>query len=273
MHWFDRQGRDLGAFDQPRTFAQFRLAPDGHRVAVAIPDWTRGSRSIWILEAARPPVRFTYADTHDWDPVWSFDGRRIGFASYRNGPLDLFVKDADGAAVEAPLVLSESQKDFGGWSPDGWYIAYRDVRDNSVGDIIVAETANPSKTIELSKTPQADERLPRFSGDGKWIAYVSEETGREEVIVPPFPPTGSRWQISVDGGDEPEWRGDGRELFYLARGADQAHRCGAQLDRAAESAALIDRFVLLLERDLPAHDGVGHLRGQDLIVRHGHDVL
>ena len=217
LHWFDRSGRDLGAFEQPRPFAQYRLSPDGRRVAAALNDDAHGSRSIWILEPGHPPTRLTFVETHDWEPAWSGDGRRIAFTSYRNGPLDLYIKDADGATADKPLVLSNNQKDIGDLSPDGRYVVYREVRDQALGDIVVADTAEPNKTIEISGTPQSDEFTPRFSADGKWIAYVSFETGRGEVVVQPFPPTGAKWQVSVDGGDAPAWRGDGREMYFVDR--------------------------------------------------------
>ena len=214
LHWFDRSGRDLGTLASSNQYNQFRLSPDGTRVAASIVNEARGGRSIWLLEAGRASARFTFPQTHDWEPVWSPDGRRIAFGSYRNGPIDIYVKQVDGSASETPVLLADNQKDVSDWSPDGKYILFRDTRDNAAGEVVAVDVANPKNTIDITKN-EADDRFGRWSGDGKWIAYVSNETGQNEVFVQPFPPTGGRWQISVGGGDEPAWRGDGRELYYV----------------------------------------------------------
>ena len=214
LRWIDRSGRDLGAFTAHVQTNQFRISPDGQRVAAAVPDPSSGGRSVWIYESERSPVRFTFAETHDWEPIWSPDGRRIVFGSYRNGPLDLFMKDSDGRSVEVPLVLSRNQKDTSDWSPDGKYVLYRDSRDDASGDLVAVEAADPSQRV-LITTTAADERIARWSGDGKWIAYSSGDGKGTEVFVQPFPPTGAKWQVSVGGGDEPTWRRDGRELYYI----------------------------------------------------------
>ncbi|HYM26326.1 MAG TPA: protein kinase, partial [Vicinamibacterales bacterium] len=228
LHWFDRAGRDLSVFDQPREFDQFRLAPDGRRVAAAVTDPTHGNRSIWILENGASAVRFTFVGTHDWEPAWSPDGKRIAFTSYRNGPLDLYVKDADGSSADRPLLLNDEQKDTLDWAPDGRSFVYRELRDQAMGDILVGDASDPARTIEVTKTPESDEYAPRFSGDGRWIAYVSTESGRPEVIVQPFPPTGAKWQVSTDGGEQPTWRGDGKELYFMdAKGMLQAVQLAA----------------------------------------------
>ncbi|HEX7283703.1 MAG TPA: protein kinase [Vicinamibacterales bacterium] len=216
LRWFDRGGRDLGPFDQSRQYVQFRLSPDGKRVAASLPDPARGSRNVWLIEPGRAPARFTFPNTHDWEPVWSPDGRRIGFGSYRNGPLDLYIKDATGSMSEVPLLLSDNQKDISDWSPDGKYIIYRDTRGNANGDLVAVEVANPRNKTDQTNAA-GDEQGARWSGDGKWIAYVSNETGESEVFVQPFPSSGGRWQISVGGGAEPAWRRDGRELYYIDR--------------------------------------------------------
>lgn len=214
LRWFDRSGRDLGGLGESHSYSQFRLAPDGARVVAAIGNPRRGQRSVWLLESGRPTSRVTLPDTHDWQPVWSPDGRRIAFATYRNGPNDIYIKDVNGAGGDVALLRSDTQKDVGDWSPDGKYLAYRETRDNANGDIIAVEVANPSRAFPITDSNN-DERMPRWSGDGKWMAYVSNETGEVEVFVQPFPPTGARWQVSVGGGDEPAWSGDGRELYYI----------------------------------------------------------
>jgi len=216
FHWFDRTGRDLGTLEEPRLYQQFRIAPDGKRVAAVIGDRQRGGRSIWIYEAGQSPVRLTFADTHDWEPTWSPDGRRMAFSSYRNGPLDVFVKNADGASPDAPVLLSAPQKDISDWSPDGRYLVYREVGEGPTGsgNLWAVDVGDPQHRIAITHE-DTDENFARWSRDGRWLAYVSNETGRREVFVQPFPPTGAKWQVSLNGGDEPAWGGN--ELFYIDR--------------------------------------------------------
>lgn len=216
LHWFDRSGRDLGAFEEPRLYQQFRVSPDGRRVAAVIPDRVRGGRSIWIYEAGQSPVRLTFADTHDWEPTWSPDGKRIAFTSYRNGPLDVFIKSADGASQDALLLQSAPQKDISDWSPDGKYVVYREVGEGPAGsgNLFAVDVTDPQRRIAITHEA-TDENFARWSRDGRWLAYVSTETGRREVFVQPFPPTGAKWQVSLNGGDEPTWGGN--ELFFIDR--------------------------------------------------------
>ena len=216
LRWMDRRGAVLGTIGEPAVYAQFRIAPDGRRVAAAIADTARGSRSVWVLEPGRTPSRLTFPATHDWAPAWSPDGTRIVFGSYRDGPLNVYVKDAAGSQPDEPLAVSDDQKDPSDWSPDGRYVVYRDAGRVGRGDLVAVDTRARDTRIQITKT-DSDERIPQFSGDSRWIAYVSDETGRAEVFVQPFPPTGARWQVTVNGGDEPRWRADARELYYIDR--------------------------------------------------------
>ena len=213
LEWFDRAGRPLGTIGAPAPYDQFRLSPDGTRVAAAIQEVEAGSRSVWILEEGRnTPIRFTFAGTHDWQPAWSPDGTRIAFGSYRDGPLNLYVKSASGSGNDEPLVISDEQKDTGDFSADGRHFAY--TSRTTKGDVLVTTVSGAREIVPIART-DAEEGEARFAGDGRWIAYTSDETGRKEVFVQPFPPTGAKWQVSVGGGQQPAWRGDGRELFYL----------------------------------------------------------
>jgi len=216
LRWFDRQGRVLGTLVEGVAVDQFRIAPDGRRVVAAILDASAGTRSLWIYEAERPPVRLTFAGTHDWEPVWSPDGTRVAFGSYRDGPLNIYVKPVSGAGPDEPLLISDDQKDLSGdWSLDGKFLAYNLILDTNRSDVMaIPLTGADRKPVPIAATA-AQENRARFSPDTRWIAYDSDESGRTEVYVQPFPPTGGKWQVSPSGGFHPVWRRDGRELFYL----------------------------------------------------------
>jgi Tol biopolymer transport system component len=127
---------------------------------------------------------------------------------------DLFVKTVNGTAPEEPLVTSEEQKTPGDWSLDGRFVAYWVSRAETLGDVWVTPLEGARQPIPIART-KFNERRPRFSPDGRFIAYESDESGGSEVYVQPFPPTGGKWQVSVGGGNEASWSGDGRELYYV----------------------------------------------------------
>jgi len=211
LSWFDRTGKALGTIGTPDDYTHMRIATDARRVVVAVTDEPSATRGVWILEPGQTPARVTPHGTNDWFPVWSPDGSRIAFGTYRDGPLDIYTTSLAEPGRDTPLVQSIHQKEPLDWSPDGKYLLYRDTQHNRRGDLAVVDVSTKQVT-ELPRT-ENEERSGRFSRDGRWIAYVSHETGRAEVWVQPFPATGARWQVSVNGADEPTW---GRnELFYI----------------------------------------------------------
>jgi Tol biopolymer transport system component len=128
----------------------------------------------------------------------------------------LYVKDASGTGAEAVLLKTDKNKHHLAWSPDGRFLAYE--QTGTVGiDLWMIPMFGPSKPEPVLQGP-ANEGQPAFSPDSRFLAYVSNESGRNEVYVQTFPPTGGRWQISTEGGIQPRWRRDGREMFYLASG-------------------------------------------------------
>jgi Tol biopolymer transport system component len=212
---FDRAGRALEAVSPQGEYVQFRLRPDGRRIAVTLDDDRDGSASIWTLEPGSTPTRVTFAGTHDRSPIWSPDGNRLVFSSSRRGPYELYSKPVAGAETEEVLMASNDDVWPEDWSADGRFIAYRRHQATTSTDLLVLPMSGDPTPISVAETPFT-EHDARFSPDGRWITYVSDEAGgREEVYVQPFPPSGARWQISTEGGDDPVWRPDGRELFYL----------------------------------------------------------
>jgi Tol biopolymer transport system component len=212
LTWIDRSGNVLRRAGTPGTFAGFRISPDAQSV-VADRVGDLGARSVWVYDAeGSPRTRVTFAGGDDWQPIWAPDGRRVAFMSYRDGPGDIYVKDIASAQPDEPLLKSEEQKVPADWSADGKYLAYAVDRAETRQDVWVLPLEPRGNPIEIARTT-ANEARPRFSPDGRWIAYDSDETGRPEVYVQPFPPTGGKWQVSTQGGRLPVWRG--RELFFI----------------------------------------------------------
>jgi Tol biopolymer transport system component len=150
-------------------------------------------------------------------PVWSHDGRHIAFSSSRNdSQSSIYVRAADGSGSEELVYSADEHPNIGGitprsWSPDDHWLALV-ISDRNQGNIVAYAPADKTEIVVLD-TP-AQELLPSFSPDGRWLAYTSDDSGRIEVYVRPFPGPGSQWQISVDGGTEPRWTRDGKRLFF-----------------------------------------------------------
>ena len=215
--WFDRDGKSLGEVGPPGAFNDVALSPDGKRVAVSRFDLLSNNADIWLLDLARngAATRFTFDPGIERDPVWSPDGTRLAFSSTRGGLPNVYQKSGTGAGSEEPLLqpgVSQRPKD---WSRDGRFLLY--VRDDpkTGADLWVLPLAGDRKPFPYLQT-QFFESQGQFSPDGRFVAYISNESGRIEVFVQPFPASGGKWQISAGGGSQPRWRGDGKELFYLS---------------------------------------------------------
>jgi serine/threonine protein kinase len=216
LTWVDRSGKELGAIGQPRSYyIRPWVSPDGKRMAVDGPD-TQGNRDIWLIDLVTgDPTRFTFDPSTELFPVWSWDGSRIVFASDREGPRHLYVKNASGAGKEELLLKSEANKIPMDWSPDGRFILYVVNDPNTKIDLWLLPLLEDQKPFPFLQTA-ASERLARFSPDGRWIAYVSDESGSNEIYVRTFPDSGGKWQISTNGGYHLAWAHSGKELFYVS---------------------------------------------------------
>jgi serine/threonine protein kinase/Tol biopolymer transport system component len=220
LTWLDRAGKSVGTVGAPGYPTGPRLAHDARRVAISTED-SQGFADVWIHDLERNTLtRFTFDPNGDFAPVWSPDDSRIVFSASRKNPADLYQKSSAGAGNEEPLLSSFTFKVPLDWSPDGRVLLFQenDPRTRNVFDLWTYSTAERKATPFLRTG--FNEVLGRFSPDGLWIAYASNESGREEVYVAPFSGPGGKWQVSTSGGRAPTWTRGGRELIYEAPGSE-----------------------------------------------------
>jgi eukaryotic-like serine/threonine-protein kinase len=215
--WLDRAGHEVSAGGNPDSSLNSpELSPDERHVALY---WTTdGNVDIWIVETTRNvSARFTSDPSNDNFPVWSPDGKWIAFGSTRNGPYNIFRKLASGVGPEEMLLQSPQNQLPSDWSADGRFILFRLTDQKNGYDLWALPTFGDRKSIPVATT-LFEERDGQFSPDSRWVAYSSNESGRSEIYAQPFPEPGGKVQISTNGGTQPRWRHDGKEMFYLAPG-------------------------------------------------------
>ena len=171
---------------------------------------------VWLIDAARGvPTRFTFDAADDASPVWSPDGSRVVFASERKGVYNLYWKLSSGAGADEMLLESDQPKWPSDWSSDGRFLLFYSFDPQTGFDLWVLPVSGDKKPFPFLKTP-FEERDGQFSPGGKWIAYQSNESGRSEIYVQPFPGPGGKFQISTNGGAQPRWNKNGKEIFYVS---------------------------------------------------------
>ena len=228
LTWFDRAGQALGTLGAPdATQVDPALSPDGRQVALR--RVVQGNTDLWLIDAART-TRFTFDPAPDQWPVWSPDGGRLVFSRLRAGIQDLYQKPANGSGTEALLLASPEPKNATSWSPDGRSMLYGAISPKTSLDVWVLPMAlrepqgHPEQGRGMAGDPKPwpflnatfTESRGAFSPDGHWVAYQSDESGRVEIYVRPFPGPGGQWQVSTAGGKDPRWRPDGTALYYIA---------------------------------------------------------
>ncbi len=203
----DRHGRLTTVEDDPRTYHHPRFSPDGRRIALDITDQ---DRDIWIVDVRdRRMTRLTVGETAN-DPFWSPDGRRLAYSAVRGGFRGIFLRNADGSGTPDSILTDAQDRSSGAWSPDGRTLVSSTSAAGGLW-VVPLERSRPAAPLAGSRPNEA---FPALSRDGGWLAYVSDESGRQEVYVRPFAGPGGRLQVSVSGGNEPVFSRDGRELFY-----------------------------------------------------------
>lgn len=197
LAWFDRSGKPIGALGEQSRFSDLGLAPDGTRATVSAFDLARRTRDIWVFDIARGlRTRFTFDAADELASVWSPDGNRVVFSNRRKGHFDLYMKASSGAGAEEELLADGLDKQPLDWSHDGRFILFTVAAASQTGiDLWVLPLSGDRKPFPFLQT-RFDEVPGRFSPDGRWIAYVSNESGRSEVYVAPFPGASHRRPIA-----------------------------------------------------------------------------
>jgi serine/threonine protein kinase len=216
MTWFDRSGKQLDAVSPPGFYNEPQISPDGKKVLIGREE--DSAPEIAVIDLTRGLVtRLTFDPAPDFSAVWSPDGTRVMYSSQRDSKFSIYQRLASGAAGDE-LVLASGRGNIyvDDWSRDGKYLIYE--ADNGAEtklDIMVLPLTGERKPYPYVWS-QFNETHARLSPDGRWLAYVSDESGRAEVYVQSFPDPSGKWQISVAGGDQPQWSDDGKELYYMA---------------------------------------------------------
>ena len=261
LTWFDRGGRVVAPLGGSDRYYAPALSPDGKTVVAARVDPDSGTPDLWAIDVARGiSPRLTYDDREDFVAVWSPDGSSIVFAAQSPGtPPNLFQKAIREGGREEQLVKSRFNDQPNDWSPDGRFVVFARRDPQTQWDLwrlsMVDRTEKP-----FLRSP-ANEHLAEFSPDGTRVAYVSDESGTNEVYVDAFPGAGAREQISTRGGSQPRWRGDGRELFYIAPDGhlmSVAVNAGARFEPAVPLPLFLPRIV-----DLYGAENNGYARNYD----------
>jgi eukaryotic-like serine/threonine-protein kinase len=227
--WVNRKGAEQPLASPARAYSFPRLSPEGRRVTVAI---TEQETQVWLYDLSRETLtRLTFEGNFNSVPVWTPDGKRMAFMSNKEGQQNLLWQLADGSGGLERLTTGESLAAPLSFTPDGQLLAFISVDPTTGYDIWVLRIRD-RKAQPFLRT-LFNEQSPQFSPDGRWLAYTSNESSRNEIYVQPYPGPGGKWQISTEGGTEPVWNRNGRELFYRSGDKMMAVEISTQLSFSA----------------------------------------
>jgi serine/threonine protein kinase len=216
LAWFDRKGREVGAVGSPGMYISPRLSADGRQLAIAALEQLAIPPDIWVFDTrmgtgTRSPMPFP-----DLDPIFSADGNRIFFSNTSEGKWNIFVRNVSDTADPVPLLPATRPRWPRDVSPDGSVLLYHEWSASRRGDLKVLLLSGERRPRDFIASIFDDDQ-GAFSPDGRRVAYVSDESGRKEVFVASFPNPSQRIRISSEGGTQPRWSRDGRELFYVSK--------------------------------------------------------
>jgi Tol biopolymer transport system component len=209
-----RPGGHLGDVLTPRPFSRLNLSPDEKRLAIGVGGTAGVSTDVWLLELARGVLsKLTFAPDSGSNPIWSPDGGRIAFRVGLANPR-ILQKASSGAGAAESLITAPDGGTPQDWSRDGRHIVFERNDPKSNRDLWVWNVQEKKSSAVLRTG--FNESQGQLSPDGRWLAYISDESNPTQVYVQSFPPSGGKWQISSGGGSQPRWRRDGKELYYIA---------------------------------------------------------
>jgi eukaryotic-like serine/threonine-protein kinase len=216
LQWFSRDGKPLETVGPPGMLGHPALSPDGKKLAFSQILAATPNRDIWIYDLGRGSAsRLTFNEAADNLPLWTRDGTRVAYTNERTSFGDIYIQSSSGLGGEelVPPSTHDSYKTANDWTPDGKSLVYMNLI--SYPSLWVHDFSPGKSDYQLLKTSFAEAEA-KFSPDGHWLSYTSEETGRSEVYVVPYPGLNGKWQVSTNGGAQARWRKDGKELIFVS---------------------------------------------------------
>jgi Tol biopolymer transport system component len=228
MIFYDRSGKSIEVVSELGEYYYPRLSPDNKRVSAYVWDFQSHNADIWISDFVRKQkTRFTFNPAMEINSVWSPDGSSLIFDSNMEGTFNLYQKTTSNTGGEVLLLRSDHDKNPCDWSKDGRFLLYQENNGpTKQNDLWVLPLNGNREPFPFLQT-EFNESFAHFSPDGRWVAYVSDESGQNDIYIRSFQEPGAqstpksstlegKWQVSVSGGDSPRWRGDGKELYYFS---------------------------------------------------------
>ena len=224
--WVDRDGTVAPLLEETRSFYQIELSPGGNLLAVTTND---ANMSLWLYDIGRGALSRLVSGFNNWDPVWTPSGDHLAFSSDREGTFSVFSTDALGGRGTRRLIGGETEQRARSWTPDGRTLAFDEHGAETGWDIWLFSGEGETSRRPFVRT-SASEQYPAFSPDGRWMAYQSDESGRREIYIVPFPEGEPKRLVSIEGGEQVRWNPNGRELFF--RNGNRMMVVGAEFARS-----------------------------------------